>query len=140
MALQPSEAPRTINVSIEDLDPSDLIMMMQKNLSEATSRVRTLRFQASPEELEELTDLLDDLEDRIKNLVAFNIAAIDLDPEVRAKVDRLTALTTEVKKAVREMRDAKAAIDQGVKIVENVDAFFMIGLRAAGLLTGKPPL
>jgi chromosome segregation ATPase len=115
-------------------------MMMQKNLSEATSRVRTLRFQASPEELEELTDLLDDLEDRIKNLVAFNIAAIDLDPEVRAKVDRLTALTTEVKKAVREMRDAKAAIDQGVKIVENVDAFFMIGLRAAGLLTGKPPL
>jgi chromosome segregation ATPase len=138
MALQPSEAPRSISVNVDDLDPSDLKMMMEKNLGEAFNKIRMLRFEASPEELPELTKRRNEINERIKDLIAFNLQSIDSDPEVRAKIDRLTALTTDVKKAVREMRDAKAAIDQGVKIVENVDAFIMIGLRAAGLLTGKP--
>jgi chromosome segregation ATPase len=138
MALQPSEAPRTISVNFEDLDPSDLKMMMQKNLGEAMTKVRMLRFEASPEEKPKLRELRDELTVRLDDLIAFNIAAIDNDPEVRAKIDRLTALTTDVKKAVKEIRDAKAAIDQGVKILENVDAFIVTGLKAAGLLTGKP--
>jgi hypothetical protein len=114
---------------MNDIDPSQAVMMSEDELDEALRRLREQARSASSDQLDQIQALRAAINRRLDLLLGLDMAEIDQDPKVRAATQRLAVLTVQVGAAVKEMRTATSAIQQATRVVGLADELLgLIGL------------